>query len=93
MQDLLPLLLNGVGGAVLGPILMKLVGGKGGLGAIMGLIGGVAGGVGAGHVSELAGLDLASLMGGGDMMRMVANLLEGGIGGGILGVLAGRIAK
>ncbi len=93
MQDLFPLLLNGVGGAVLGPILMKLVGGKGNLGTIMGLIGGVAGGVGAGQLSEIVNLDLASIMGGGDMMRMVANLIEGGVGGGILGVLAGKIAK
>ncbi len=93
MQDLLPLLLNGVGGAVLGPILMKLAGGKGGLGTIMGLIGGVVGGVGVGQATGIAGFDLASLMGGGDMMRMVANLIEGGVGGGILGVLAGKIAK
>ncbi len=93
MQDLLPLLLNGVGGAVLGPLLMKLTGGKGSLGTIMGLVGGVLGGVGAGQASELVNLDLASLMGGGDLMRAVANLIEGGVGGGILGVLAGKLAK
>ena len=40
MEQLIPLLLNGVGGAVLGPIVSKALGGKGGTGAIAGIIGG-----------------------------------------------------
>ena len=88
LQQFLPYILNGVGGAVLAPILAGLLGGKG-LGGIGNIIAGIVGGVGVGAGAQAAGL--GNLLGGDTnaMMSYVQDLLEGGIGGGILGVIFG----
>ncbi len=93
MQDLFPMFLNAVGGVLLGPILSKLFGGKRGIGTFLAVIGGVLGGVGAGKLTQEVGFDLASFMGGGDMMRMLANVIEGGVGGGLVGLIASRLSR
>ena len=88
LQQFLPYILNGVGGAVLAPILAGLLGGKG-LGGIGNIVAGIVGGVGVGAGAQAAGL--GNLLGGdtNTMMAYVQDLLEGGIGGGILGVIFG----
>ena len=88
IEQLLPYLLQGAGGAVLGPILARLVGGRG-FGTLGNVIAGVLGGVGAGQGLDMAGVDLGSMLGGGDAMRLLAEVLQGGVGGGVLGGLAG----
>tara|TARA_R110000782_G_scaffold21964_3_gene58617 strand:+ start:1651 stop:1935 length:285 start_codon:yes stop_codon:yes gene_type:complete len=91
MEQYLPLILSAVGGTVLGPIISKLVGGSG----TGGIVGGIIGGLGA-HF----GLDAASIQVLGDAaagatspMNIVNSLLEGGVGGGVLGVIAGMVMK
>lgn len=89
MEQLLPLILNGVGGAVLGPIVSKLLGGKGGTGAIAGIVGGLAGGFGMGE----AGVGFQSLLGNEAIMGMLSNFLNGGVGGGVIGGIIGLVTK
>ncbi|MEM9939425.1 MAG: hypothetical protein AAF768_11295 [Pseudomonadota bacterium] len=86
MEQLLPLLLNGAGGAIIGPILSKLLGGKGATGLLAGIAGGVAGGFGM----DAAGLQLLS---GSGLVGMLGELLQGGIGGGVLGGIIGVINR
>ena len=86
MEQFLPLILNGVGGAILGPIVSKLLGGKLSTGTLGGIIGGLAGGFGM----DAAGLQM---LGGSDIMSHLNNFLQGGIGGGALGALAGLVLK
>ncbi|HEY7800049.1 MAG TPA: hypothetical protein VIA80_14865 [Hyphomonadaceae bacterium] len=88
LQQFLPYILNGVGGAVLAPIVAGLLGGKG-LGAIGNIIAGVVGGVGVGAGAQAAGF--GNILGGdtNNIMGYVQDLLEGGVGGGILGVIFG----
>jgi hypothetical protein len=88
LQQFLPYILNGAGGAILAPILAKLLGGKG-LGGIGNIIAGIVGGVGVGAGAQAAGL--GNLLGGdtNNVMGYVQDLLEGGVGGGILGVIFG----
>ena len=89
MEQLLPLILNGAGGAVLGPIVSKLLGGKGGTGAIAGIVGGLAGGFGMGE----AGVGFQSLLGNEAIMGMLSSFLNGGVGGGIIGGIIGLVTK
>ncbi len=89
MEQLIPLLLNGAGGAVIGPIISKLLGGKGGTGAIAGIIGGLAGGYGMGA----AGFGFQSLLGSEAIMGYLSSFLNGGAGGGIIGGILGLITK
>ncbi len=91
MESILPLILSAIGGLVIGPLVSRL-GGGGGTG---GLLGGIVGGIGA-HF----GLDAASIQVLGDpaasatsLMNIVNSLLEGGVGGGIVGILAGLLMK
>ena len=91
MENILPLILSAVGGVVIGPILTKLTGG----GATGGLLGGIIGGLAAHY-----GLDAANIQVLGDAaasatapMNIVNSLLEGGVGGGVLGVIAGMVMK
>lgn len=86
MEQYLPLLMNGVGGLVLGPIISKLLGGKGGTGALAGIVGGLAGAYGM----DAANL---SLLSGDGLMTHLNELLQGGIGGGILGGLIGLVTR
>ncbi|MEL6858689.1 MAG: hypothetical protein AAFO74_09900 [Pseudomonadota bacterium] len=89
MEQYLPLILNGVGGAVIGPIVSKMLGGKGGTGALAGIIGGLAGGFGMGE----AGVGFQSLLGNENIMGMLSSVLNGGVGGGIIGGVLGMVTK
>lgn len=84
MEQYLPLILSAVGGGALGPIVSKLLGG----GGTQGLLGGVLGGVGAHFGADAA--SVGNLLGDGAMAH-VQSLLEGGIGGGVLGLIAGKV--
>ncbi|MBR9834468.1 MAG: hypothetical protein GYB42_04625 [Alphaproteobacteria bacterium] len=86
MEQYIPYVMNGIGGLVLGPIISKLLGGKGGTGALAGIVGGLAGGYGM----DAAGL---SLLGGDNLMAHLNELLQGGIGGGILGGILGLVTR
>lgn len=89
MEQLIPLLLNGVGGAVLGPIVSKALGGKGGTGAIAGIIGGLAGGYGM----NAADVGFQSLLGSEAIMGLLSSFLNGGVGGGVIGGIIGLVTK
>lgn len=89
MEQYLPLILNGVGGAILGPIVSKVLGGKGGTGAIAGIVGGLAGGYGM----SAADVGFQSLLGNEALMGMISNFLNGGVGGGIIGGILGMMTK
>jgi hypothetical protein len=93
-MDLMQLLLNGAGGAIIGPLISQLLGGKN-QSMLTRIIAGVVGGVGAGAGADASGLSaqLASMLGGGELTTIVASLLEGGVGGGVLSTLAGAMKK
>ena len=88
LQQFLPYILNGAGGAVLAPLVASFLGGKG-LGGIGNVIAGLVGGVGVGAGAQAAGL--GNLLGGDTnaIMGYVQDLLEGGVGGGVLGAVLG----
>jgi hypothetical protein len=90
LQQYLPYILNGAGGAILAPIIAGLLGGKG-LGTIGNIIAGIVGGIGVGAGAQAAGF--GNLLGGDTNATMgyVQDLLEGGIGGGILGAILGFV--
>lgn len=89
MESFIPLILNGVGGVIIGPIVSKALGGKGGTGAVAGIIGGLAGGYGMGA----AGVGFQSLLGSEAVMGLISSFLNGGVGGGVIGGIMGAIAK
>jgi hypothetical protein len=89
MEEFLPYILNGAGGAVIGPIISKLLGGKGGTGLLAGIVGGLAGGWGMGE----AGVGFQSLLGNEALMAHLSNFLNGGVGGGIIGGLLGVLTR
>ncbi|MEZ5997619.1 MAG: hypothetical protein R3B98_02875 [Hyphomonas sp.] len=90
MDALLPPLLSAIGGIILGPILTRFTGG----GATGGLLGGIVGGLAAHYGLDAAGINvLGNANGPTDMMNIVNNLLEGGVGGGVLGLVAGMLMK
>lgn len=89
MEQYLPYIMNGVGGAIIGPIVSKLLGGKGGTGALAGIIGGLAGGFGMGE----AGVGFQSLLGNEALMGHLSSLLNGGVGGGVIGGILGLITR
>ena len=86
MEEYLPYVMNGVGGIIVGPIISKLLGGKGSTGALAGIVGGLLGG---------AGMDAAgvSILGGSQLMNLLGEFLEGGVGGGLIGGVLGLITK
>ena len=87
MEQYIPLIVSALGGTVLGPIVARFLGGSG----MMGVAGGILGGVGAHYGAEAAGVGL--LFGSSPMMIHLQNFLEGGVGGAILGLLAGAVLK
>jgi hypothetical protein len=89
MEQFLPYILNGAGGAVVGPIVSKLLGGKGGTGALAGIVGGLAGGFGMGE----AGIGFQQLLNGSNIMGYLSSFLNGGVGGGIIGGILGLVTK
>ena len=91
MDSLLPPILSAVGGIVLGPIPTKMTGG----GTTGGLLGGIVGGLAAHYGLGAAGINVLGdpAAGATNVMNIVNNLLEGGVGGGVLGVIAGMLMK
>ena len=91
MEQYLPLILSAVGGTVLGPIIAKLTGGSG----TGGIVGGIIGGLGAHFGLDAAGVQVLGDVAAGatSPMNIINSLLEGGVGGGVLGVIAGMVMK
>lgn len=89
MEQYIPLILNAVGGLVIGPIVSKALGGKGGTGAIAGIVGGLAGGYGM----NAASIGFQSLLGSEALMGHLSSFLNGGVGGGIIGGILGLVTK
>ncbi len=89
MEQYIPLILNAVGGLVIGPIVSKALGGKGGTGAIAGIIGGLAGGYGM----NAADIGFQSLLGNEAIMGHLSSFLNGGVGGGVIGGILGLVTK
>ena len=89
MEQYIPLILNAVGGLVIGPIVSKALGGKGGTGAIAGIIGGLAGGYGM----NAADIGFQSLLGNEALMGHLSIFLNGGVGCGIIGCILGLVTK
>lgn len=87
MEHYIPLIVSALGAVILGPVLSKLLGGSG----AMGLIGGILGGIGAHYGADAAGV--GQMLGSSPMMIHIQNFLEGGIGGAILGLLAGAVSR
>ncbi|KCZ54835.1 hypothetical protein HY29_12990 [Hyphomonas beringensis] len=91
MEDFIAAILSAAGGVVLGPILTRLAGAS----ATGGLLGGIIGGLAAHY-----GLDAANIQVLGDgadsvlaPINVINNLLEGALGGGILGLLGGVLMR
>ena len=95
MEAYLPYILQAVGGAVGGNILGALTRGGGGIvgRTVIGAIGGVAAGYGAEHVAAVG--DIAKNWGSlaGDNSKNLANVIDGGIGGGVLGLIGGLLIR
>lgn len=87
MEAYIPLIVSVLGGMILGPILSKLLGGSG----TMGVAGGILGGIGAHYGADAA--SVGQVLGSAPIMVHIQDFLEGGIGGGILGLLAGAVLK
>lgn len=87
MEQYIPLIVSALGGIILGPIVTRLLGGS----ATVGIVGGILGGVGAHYGADAAGI--GPLLGSAPAMMHVQNFLEGAIGGGLLGVIAGVVLK
>lgn len=85
MEQFLPLILSAVGGGALGPIVSKVLGG----GGTQGLVGGLLGGVAAHFGADAAGIQ--GLLGNSMVMGAIQSLLQGGVGGGVLGLIAGKV--
>lgn len=86
--NMMDMLLNGAGGAILGPLVSQVLGGKNQT-MLVRIISGLIGGVGAGYGANAAGINL----GDGQMMQAIQSLLEGGVGGGVLATIAGMMGK
>jgi hypothetical protein len=89
-MDLMSLLLNGAGGAILGPLVSQFLGGKH-QSLMIRVISGMIGGVGAGAGADAAGL--GAIFGDAQTMQMLQSALEGGVGGGVLASLSGMLKK
>lgn len=96
LTTLLPYLVQALGGAVGGNVLGALTRGGGGIvgRTIIGALGGVAAGYASGNVQavgDLAG-NWAHLIDGENGVHL-ANLITGGIGGGLLGLVGGLLVR
>ncbi len=89
-MDMMGLLLNGAGGAILGPLVSQFLGAKHQT-MLMRVIAGVVGGVGVGASADAAGM--GALLGSDQTMQMIQSVLEGGVGGGALASIAGVLKK
>lgn len=79
---------------MIGPIIASLLGGKNA--SLVGkLLAGILGGVGAGAAASATGVgdDLLTSMVGGNLGMILQNVVEGGVGGGVLATLAGWVMR
>lgn len=88
------MVLNGVGGGVLGPMVSKLL--RGGTGT--GFLGGILGGIGAGYGADMTGLNEVvannlEMIKNVDIVSYLQNLVEGAVGGGGIGGILGALLK
>lgn len=96
MATILPYVVQAVGGAVGGNILGALTRGGGGLvgRTVIGAIGGVAAGWAGGNVDAVSGVTaMWSSLIDGENGAHLANLITGGAGGGILGLIGGLLIR
>jgi hypothetical protein len=91
-MDMTELLLNGAGGAIIGPLIAQFLGGKH-QSLLTRILAGIVGGLGAGAGAQQAGLSLPDLLNNPETTRMIQSVLEGGVGGGVLASLAGMLRK
>lgn len=91
-MDVTELLLNGAGGAIIGPLIAQFLGGKH-QSLLTRILAGIVGGLGAGAGAQQAGLSLPDLLNNPETMRMIQSVLEGGVGGGVLASLSGMLRK
>jgi hypothetical protein len=84
------MILNGIGGAIIGPMISQFLGGKG-QGLITRILAGMVGGVGAGAGADAAGM--GALLGSDATMQLIQSVLEGGVGGGVLSSAAGMMRR
>lgn len=89
-MDLTTLLLNGAGGAIIGPLISQFLGGKN-QSLLTWVLAGLAGGVGAGAGADAA--SMGAILGGDQTMQMIQSVLEGGVGGGVLAMLASAMKR
>jgi hypothetical protein len=87
MEAYLPMILSAVGGGVLGPIVSKLLKGN----VTTGALGGVLGGLATHFGLPAAGVE--QILAGDGVMAILDSLLKGGLGGGVLGTIAGMLMK
>jgi hypothetical protein len=86
-QEFVPLIIAALGGMILGPVVTRLLGGR----AVVGIFGGIAGGIAVHYGADAAGI--GPLLGTSQTMVHIQNFLEGGVGGGILGLIAGLVLR
>ena len=91
MEQYLPLILSAVSGIVMGPVTSKLTGGSG----VGGILGGLLGGIGTYYGLEAANLHLFGVPAQGPtaLKNILVYVLEGGVGGGVFGVIGGMLLK
>lgn len=90
MEQYLPLIIQLISGAVGGNVAGALMKGKN-LGTLGNSIAGILGGVAAGQGLQAAGVDLAAMIGSGQIGAIVSNVVSGGLGGGVLMAVIGLI--
>lgn len=86
MEQFIPIAVSALGGTLLGPLVARMLGGS----SLGGIAAGAIGGGLAHFGADAAGI--GPLLGTG-VMAYVQSFLEGGIGGGLLGVIAGLVTK
>ncbi|OFX01752.1 MAG: hypothetical protein A3E78_03835 [Alphaproteobacteria bacterium RIFCSPHIGHO2_12_FULL_63_12] len=89
-MDMMDLILNGAGGAIIGPLVAQFLGGKH-QSLMMRVIAGIVGGLGVGAGADAAGM--GAILGSDQTMQMIQSVLEGGLGGGALASLSGMLKK
>ncbi len=96
MATILPYAVQAIGGAVGGNILGAVTRGGGGLvgRTLVGAIGGVAAGFAGGNIEAVGGItSMWSALIEGENGAHLSNLITGGAGGGILGLVGGLLIR
>lgn len=94
LDQFLPYILNGAGGAIIGPLISQFLGGKH-QGLMTRILAGIVGGVGAGQAANMGhyGDMLSGVLADPGMRSMIQHVLEGAVGGGVLSSAAGFLPK